>query len=429
MADETNGAVDGIPHDRVIRMTEQLSEAEGYLRHPPGKTFWYNTDYQIYHFFDAYPEYDYVLACEYDCVLNIDVETIVDAMAAGGLAFVGEPIRTAASIWPWTERVRPYYGPELAITGRLLCCAAFSRGFAGALQAARRGHSARALEHGLPVTESGAPAWPNNEAFVGAEIARLSAPEAPFSAFGDVTWYDWAPPYLEAELPQLARGVVVHPVQDASRYLDKLLRMGWNLEDLFRPRAYIHTHLARCDPADRRGHVPGAFHADRQLGGGAQAAAVRRGQARRAGGLDVRPRARQAGDAELHMPMVAARRRRDGRRRRGRRRGDRLVSASTPTRRSGPGGASTSGARPPVAEVRVYNRLDNRARARGLVISCSTDLARWETLYQHDGLTDFGGADGHPLKVVCSAGVPARFIRLSLRGFGMLHLDEVEVYD
>jgi hypothetical protein len=245
VVDETRGPVTGIRHDRIIRMTEATSEAEGYLRYPAGNMFWYNTDYQLYHFCDLFPDYDYIVICEYDCVVDVDIPVIVHAMAARGLGFVGERIRTPASSWYWTPFVRPYYDENVDITGRMVCFAAFSRGFASELQAARREQTRRALAHAIVTPGSDVIVWPNNEAFVGAEIGRLGVAESALSEFGDVSHYDWAPPHLEMRLPRLPGGGFVHPVLDGPRFVLSLLRLKWDLWGLFRARSRLRWQIER----------------------------------------------------------------------------------------------------------------------------------------------------------------------------------------
>jgi hypothetical protein len=83
-----------------------------------------------------------------------------------------------------------------------------------------------------------------------------------------------------------------------------------------------------------------------------------------------------------------------------------------------------------VSEIVVYNRVDApgvAARAMRLLISASDDGQIWRPLYKRTAPTLFGGADGNPLRISFKDGF-ARFIRLSLPGKAILHLDEVEIY-
>lgn len=49
VVDETRGPIDGIAHDRVVRITEHLTERMGLKRAGHGPVFWYNGDYPLYY--------------------------------------------------------------------------------------------------------------------------------------------------------------------------------------------------------------------------------------------------------------------------------------------------------------------------------------------------------------------------------------------
>ena len=82
----------------------------------------------------------------------------------------------------------------------------------------------------------------------------------------------------------------------------------------------------------------------------------------------------------------------------------------------------------PLGEAVVYNRLDPPCapRSRNLRLAVSSNGIDWTTAYTHDGVP-FGGIDGHPLRVALN-GIQARFLRLSLPGHEILHLDQVAIY-
>jgi hypothetical protein len=427
VVDETKGSVAAIRHDKIVRMTEQMSEGEGYLRYPAGNLFWYNTDYQVYHFFDLYPKYEYVVVCEYDCTINIEISTIIERMATQQLSFVGEPVRTPPSDWYWDKFTRPYYADDIKMTGRLVCFAVFSRTFARQLKSERQNHTRRAKSQYFLNSQPNAVVWPNNEAFVGMEIARLALSEASLSSFGDTSHYDWAPPHLEAELPRLEHCAFVHPVLDARRYIRSLVKLKWDLEDLFRPGSKLHTLLQQCDLADV---VPmflqhfaetknwSALNQLRRfaidsLGPNAQALFnVARGK----------PATQSSTCRWSRSPSVAQ-----------------DAAGAVNGHITGEFGFHTDleeapwwcvdlEASYPISEVRIFNRMDLPGRSRSLKVSLSNDLMNWSTLYQHVGDSDFGGSDGKPLTIKLPTPLPLRFLRVSLTETQMLHLDEVEAY-
>jgi hypothetical protein len=82
----------------------------------------------------------------------------------------------------------------------------------------------------------------------------------------------------------------------------------------------------------------------------------------------------------------------------------------------------------PVREIRLFNRMDHAYRARRLEVSVSLDLMTWRSVYRHQSDADFGGSDGHPLRITFTEPTIMRFIRVSLPSEGMLHLESVHVY-
>jgi hypothetical protein len=426
IVDETVSGVPNIPCDRVIRLTEAMSEQEGYLRQPYLHVFWQNTDYQLYHFIDQHPQYEYVFICEYDCVVNADIPLIIEAMQRLGLGFVGEPIRVDPATWNWTPMLAPFYGAGATPLGRLIPCAAFSRTFLRAMQQARRLHTEKAKAEDLHTPEGVMP-WPNNEAFIGAEIERLAMPNVTLSCFGDTSHYDWSPPYHEAELPSLAGSAFVHPVLDGPRFVRSVVKLGWRLEDLFTPGTDVHTRLAPVDAGAMTRTLLPYFLETKNW------AAI--GKLRSYA-------AERCGLAAMSLFNVAL--------------GKPATQSSTsrwsryPTRAADAGGAvngSITGlfsfhtdweADPwwmvdlemdcPIRQIRIYNRLDHIGRSRSLVVSGSRDLNEWSTIYRHEGGPPFGGADGQPLVITPSEPVTLRFLRLQLQEVTSLHLDEVEVF-
>jgi hypothetical protein len=76
--DETNGPVGPIPFERVVRFTcNDLAAAGLPTRYAVGGVLWWNPDYAHYQFQTQYPDYDYYLFVEYDCVVQCSVEKFV----------------------------------------------------------------------------------------------------------------------------------------------------------------------------------------------------------------------------------------------------------------------------------------------------------------------------------------------------------------
>jgi hypothetical protein len=425
LVDETKTKVPDIPHDRVIRMTEQTAQDEGFLLHPKGNAFWYNTDYQLYHFIETFPDYAYIVTVEYDVVVNADIAAMVRRMAAGKLDFVGEPVKIEPARWAWRPLVTPYYPADLEITGRLVCFAAFSRAFALQLWAGRRDHARRYLAGEMNVPDAATP-WPNNEGFIGAEIQRLGARAANLAEFGDVSCYNWTPPRPEDALPALPAGGFIHPLLDMPRFLQAIPKLRLNITDIFDEATDLGGIALSCPPEALLRAL--LTHVIRTADFG-NIEPLRAYAARR--GVDAKAVFNVARGKPATQSTLSAHSRGDS--------PAQDAAGAVNGRITGGYGFHTGvGAPPwwcvdlekpcPVREIRVYNRLDVPERARTLIAAASNDMLGWTVIHEYKEETDFGGADGKPLVIKFPEPVMMRFLRLQTRVRDMLHLDEVEVF-
>jgi hypothetical protein len=426
VVDETRGEVPGIHHDKILRLTEQSVAAGGYYAQPAGALFWWNTEYPLYHFADAYPDYDYVVMCEYDVTADVSIDTLVSAMAGRGLQFVGEEVRTPREFWHWKEFAVPFYGTEQDYTGRFLCFAAFSMGFVRHLQAVRRRHTAMIAAGEVVPGPDGHLHWPNNEAFVGVELARAHVPQAPLALFANTSRYDWAPATPEFLLPQVLRNAVIHPVLDSRRYLHSLAKLGLKPEDLFSGHPALTGVLDRCDLADV---VPMylQYFADKQRFEGLDGL---RGYVRQRGG-DLRELFNAARNKPATQSSLS----------RWSRGGSLAHDAAGALAAQIPPDAgfhTDDDEQPwwcvdldgcfPVQEICVHNRAAHPQRAAGLTVSCSTDLEHWSVLYVEPDASAFSRGSSPALEIRFETPVTMRFLKLHLPRKEVLHLASVKVY-
>ena len=93
--------------------------------------------------------------------------------------------------------------------------------------------------------------WPIAEAFIASEIFRAGLTFQSLDTFGDTSAFDWYPPTLEDDLPDLAGCAFLHPVLDPARYVAVNLRSN-------RRCSAISGRAARCATACR-GCPPSAY--------------------------------------------------------------------------------------------------------------------------------------------------------------------------
>ncbi len=241
LVDETNGRVEGIQHDRVVRVTEQDMLDMGLPRAGTGNLLWFNGDYPLYRFLQLHGSYDYYLQLEYDVVLNTDIDLLVGRAAVDGVDFIGltkgEPVRE----WAWLATCQGIYDPE-EIQYKLICLSLFSHRALAALSA-RRLAMAEQLRHSVIET------WPFCEGFIATEMGRGDFVSVELSRYVDTDAYDSWPPFVESDLPMMADRPVIHPVLDPERYVSSLLKYKVGLIGYMDVNSLLHRKLRRLPAA------------------------------------------------------------------------------------------------------------------------------------------------------------------------------------
>ena len=136
-------------------------------------------------FLAQYPDYDYYLFVEYDCVVQCSLEQFVGRAASRGADFVALPISRPFNKWHWMPYQRDVYSAEEVKLALLNVCL-FSA------LALKMLHQRRLAMHAEPSMRS----WPSSEVFVPSEIGRAGMTWLSLAEFGDVSHCDWFPPTM-----------------------------------------------------------------------------------------------------------------------------------------------------------------------------------------------------------------------------------------
>ena len=211
--DETGGPAGPIPFERVVRFTcADLAAAGLPMRFAIGGVLWWNPDYAHYQFSTQYPDYDYYLFVEYDCVVQCSLEQFVLRAIARGADFIALSIARPFELWHWMcyqPNVYPAGEVKLAL---LNVCFLSARALAMLYQRRLAMKSDESLG-----------SWPSAEAFLPTEVVRANMTWLPLADFGDVSRLDWFPPTLEEDLLP-ANETFLHPVLDRRRYVNSMLQ-------------------------------------------------------------------------------------------------------------------------------------------------------------------------------------------------------------
>jgi hypothetical protein len=251
LIDETLQPAPPIGHDKIICVTSAGLSA---LKLAPitthGSILWYNVDYPHYIAFSKLQPFDYYVTLEYDTIVNIDLDELVDRLEAGGTDFLAFPRRTAASEWPWYSMHLDIYGADMLTY--LSCFSVFSRRALEMLLARRQAMSDDFSAEKLSF-------WPMSEAFLPNEIRNAGMRIATLDCYGNTDAYDWFPPFEEGELPGLASRTFIHPVLPGKRYVRSLIHHEPSFANFFRSNSTLRRKLAGFDPAMVRPMLRSAF--------------------------------------------------------------------------------------------------------------------------------------------------------------------------
>jgi hypothetical protein len=420
IADETNGAVEGIPHDRVIRVTEADMIARGFVHgSPKNSIFWHSADYSLFRLFEDRPDYDHYATVEYDAIINTDADRLVAAIGAKAYDFVGQKITLPAAEWHWAKTCDRLYAP--ADLRPYLNAIAFYSARAIPVLRDRRLALSRQFRAG-EIDQ-----FPISEAFIATELNLAGHKIGSLSEFGDISRFDWWPPSDERELGGLSHCTFIHPVLEGARYVDSLLRND-RLAALFKPGSPVVEKLRRLPPRDyvpkilpklvnRRRPPDRLFSIDTvkaplfeqpdpspniALGKPATQSSVcpysrnqdlRQDAAGAVNGLVTGSFGFHTGNDEQPWWMVDLE-------------AEHAISA-----------------------IWIFNRIDLPGRARNLRLFISRIGGEdWVEVPCPQGEQPFGGAYGKPLMVDLPEHPVARFVRLEIDGKQHLHLDQVKVF-
>ena len=236
LVDETRGPV-AVPHDRVVRVTEESLLAMGLPRAGEGNLLWFNGDYPLYALRRQCPDYGYYFQLEYDVVINRPIASLIAEVEAAAADYVGLTKGEAVQDWFWRDSCAGVYRLD-QLRHQLICVSLFS-GAALDHLFERRLSQGRALEEGRQAS------WPFCEGFVPTELALAGFVCRELSEFGDTSAYDHWPPYLEADAGLLAGHTFVHPVLDQRRYVDSLHKYRIGLAGYLNPASLFHRKLRR----------------------------------------------------------------------------------------------------------------------------------------------------------------------------------------
>lgn len=401
---------------RVIKRSEADISAYGLAHVDPGNAFWFSNDYPLLMVAIDEPDYNYYVMAEYDVVVRMPIDAIIDWMDVHGVDFAAIPNETPLERWGWARGCDGYYAPE-DIVKYLNCLAFFKRKALFALLK-RRLHYSRQIFLG------GVDHFPNAEAFVATELTQAELRVRSLREIGRADHFDWSPSLLEEDLATAVGQTFLHPVAGAEKFVETTFI--YDPLDYFALESALRKRVHRVPDQ----LFPKLFERLRQRISPGQIDVLlddmRRlmsAEAKHRLGLDRVNigRGRKAYQSSLCEFSTGENEAEDAL--------NYLPNGNYSFHTAGelnPWWMVDLGAAEPVDSMRVFNREFNRDRASGLRLECSLDGENWTAVGQIEPGNSFGGLQtgSHTFEI----GKTVRYLRLVLPKDECLHLDHVAVY-
>ena len=247
LANNTTGSCDNIPHKAAIKFTEDNLLAMGLARAGENNLLWYNVDYPLYYFCKIRPDYSHIALIEFDVVLNIMVDKVIEYCIKKDVDLIGLTLDPSLDEWVWTYTCSDHYDIK-DIRKFLLPFGVFTQRAVTHLFGKR-------LEHSREFQRKTSSRWPHCEAFIPTELALAGFKLAELSELGRTQRFNFRPTTYEADLPSLQDEAFIHPVLDKTRYIQSVLKYSVRTESYFLPGSPIGAGLRRFPVADYRRYL------------------------------------------------------------------------------------------------------------------------------------------------------------------------------
>jgi hypothetical protein len=415
LADETNGALDTSPFEKLSH-TQDFS-GFGLPAYPPNNPLWFNSDYPLYPLRQAFPHAARYAMVEYDVAVNVDITRLMQHALDHGMDMLAHDIRPAGEDWVWRQfcvahfpRVYRALIPVLIMSGRGI----------DALLARRQ-----AMAAAKPPADY--MDWPFCEPFIPSTLAEIFGPHfGELREHAKLPFYDWTNPRHLNEPAANRPGTICHPILGGRHFA--LKRMAYEKPDgILNPASLLRQKLPLCDPADFIKPLSDRIKSLRSREAFDQFIEIVRAnrwpETYLRDNLALFKPATQSSICQWSHGKTVEEDAGGG--------NNGVINGSY--------GFHTDHENAPwwqvdlqavhlIGKVIIYNRLDMKERCTRLTISGSADGETWAEHATKTNDALFGGADGQPLVFNFLYPITARFIRVTMIGEGILHLDEIEVH-
>lgn len=201
--------------------------------------FWYNGDYPLYYFYNRYPDYHLYLQFEYDFLLSVSVDQILNEMCFHKLDFLSTRSLGQVSRWDHLDSCLPFYKLS-TIKNELVCACALSN---------RALHHLRNRRIAMAASVASSDHWPIWEGFLPTELSLSGFRCSTLANYFDTTFCTWWPPMLEEDAI-VQKAPFAHPVLDRRRYGHSVVKGSHGIRQILWPKSAMYRKLLRLSSTE-----------------------------------------------------------------------------------------------------------------------------------------------------------------------------------
>ncbi|CAI9122395.1 galactose-binding domain-containing protein [Brytella acorum] len=238
IADETNGILDVSPFEKISHRKD--FSHFGLPSFPPDKVLWYNADYPMYVLAEEFPNSSHILMIENDVTVNIDLDSVFEAMEIEGIDFLAHKVEPSNNAWLWHHTLEPHFAEPHKC---LLMVLGLSRRAIDVLLTERL-RIARDWR-----VDASTQVWPYCEGFVASALMeRDDIKTVDISRFADTRYYNFDGAIHPSSSEARRSGSICHPVVCSSFLKRRLDRDG--LSAIFDRNSLLRRTLASMDSSE-----------------------------------------------------------------------------------------------------------------------------------------------------------------------------------
>ncbi|NHN86940.1 hypothetical protein GOB93_20510 [Acetobacter musti] len=237
LANNTNGICPPINNLPFVTFCIADFEKMGLYIGDKSDCTWYNADYPLYYYFKLFNKYDYYIIWEYDVVVRANISVLMERVIKDFQDVVAFTVDDPFYDCDYIYSISGVY-PKDTVEKTYFPFAVFSRRAVAELLSRRLYLSDQINSGKIKV-------WPHAELFMGTELKTSRLTVSQLTDYGAANFFSHYPPLFEGDIQTMVEEQFLHPVLDAKRYVNSIIRYEGRPGRYFNPTSLFHKTLRR----------------------------------------------------------------------------------------------------------------------------------------------------------------------------------------